>query len=101
MTKDDVIRAIYGAEPPFTYDTSLPQQVLDDIATYSACHYSPGPDKDEARNRVYETVRMGTVWAYDRRGLGSGLLPLTRDARMEIQLSTHANLLFIPVMEEL
>jgi hypothetical protein len=101
MTKDEVIRAIYGAEPPFIYDTSLPQQVLDDIATESVCRYSPGPDKDEARNRVYETLRMGTVYAYDRRGSGCGLLPLTKNARLEIQISKYANTLYVPVMEEL
>ena len=99
MNKDEIIRALYGAEPPFIYDTSLPQQVLDGIATESVCRYSPGPEKDERRRKIYEIVRMGTVYAYDRKGNMSGLLPLTSEARLEILLSEYARLLYVPVWE--
>ena len=99
MNKVEIIDRIYGAEPPFVYDTSLPQQVLDGIATEAVCHYSPGPEKDAARNRVYEIIRMGTVFAYDRRGDQSGLLPLTSEARAIILLSEYARLLYVPVWE--
>lgn len=101
MTKDDIIRAIYGAEPPFIYDTALPQQVLDGIADESVSHYPDGEFKVEARNRAYEAVRMGTVYAYDRKGSGCGLLPLTKNARLEIQMSTYSGTIYVPVMEEL
>jgi hypothetical protein len=101
MTKDEVIRAIYGAEPPFIYDTSLPQPLLDHIAKESVLDWPDGPDKDEARRRAYETVRMGCVYAYDRKGPGVGLLPLTKNARLEIQISSYSNMIYVPVMEEL
>ena len=103
MTKDEVIRAIYGAEPPFDYDTSLPQGILDAIADEAVRDWpwTNDPDKDTHRNKVYERVRSGTVFAYGKKGNGSGLLPLTADARREIQLSEYAGLIYVPVMEEL
>ena len=101
MTKDEIIRALYGAEPPFIYDTALPQPVLDNIADEAVSHYPDGVDKSDHRNRAYQTVRMGTVYAYDRKGSGCGLLPLTKNARLEIQMSTYAGVIYVPIMEEL
>jgi hypothetical protein len=99
MTKDDIIRSIYGDNPPFAYDTSLPQHILDDIANESVRDWPWPEGRDERRNKVYEIVRMGTVFAYDRKNNGSGLLPFTAEARREIQLSEYAGLIYVPVWE--
>lgn len=103
MTKDEIIRKIYGENPSFAYDTGLPQQVLDGIADDAVKHWLGDEGKAKYRRRVYENIRMGCVWAYDKKGSGQGLLALTNTARLELQLSEYARLIYVPVfrMDEL
>jgi hypothetical protein len=103
MTKDEIIRKIYGENPSFSYDTALPQQILDGIADDAVRDWPDDEQKAEYRRRVYERIRMGCVYAYDSPGRGQGMLPLTPDARHELQLSEYAGLIYVPVfrMDEL
>ena len=100
MTKYEAIERIYGENPPFIYDTALPQTILDNIARDASDHFPEDETKTEYRNKVYNTILSGTVFAYDRKGNGSGLLPITAAARLEIQISNYSNLLFVPTIEE-
>jgi hypothetical protein len=100
MTKDEIIRKIYGDNPSFEYDTALPQRVLDNIADEAVMDWCPGDEgKAEYRRRVYETIRMGCVYAYDKNGHGEGLLALTNTARFELRISQYANMIYVPVIQ--
>jgi hypothetical protein len=97
MTKHEAIQQIYGTEPTFTYDTALPQAILDNIAKEASDDF-PDDTKKEYSRKVYETIRMGCVYAYDRNGHGQGLLPLTAAARLELQISNYANMIYVPTL---
>jgi hypothetical protein len=109
MNKHEIIRKIYGENPSFSYDTALPQRVLDNIADEAVMDWHKrftnigvgDEEKAEYRRRVYETIRMGCVYAYDKNGHGEGLLALTNTARFELRISQSANMIYVPVIQEI
>jgi hypothetical protein len=100
ITKNEAIQRIYGDNPPFIWDGSLPQTILDNIAAESCADFPDDEIKKEYRRKVYDVIRCGCVFAYDRKGNGSGLLPLTSAARLELQISNYANLIYVPTIDE-
>jgi hypothetical protein len=105
MNKQEIIERLYGNNPPFIFDSALPQTLLNNIAEEACAHFPNSEeytkDKQEYKQKVYNTILFGCVFAYDKHGNGSGLLPLTRQARTELQCSTFANYIFVPVVEEI
>jgi hypothetical protein len=105
MNKQEIIERLYGNNPPFIFDSALPQTLLNNISEEACAHFPNSEeytkDKQEYKQRVYNTILFGCVFAYDKHGNGSGLLPLTRQARTELQCSTFANYIFVPVVEEI
>jgi hypothetical protein len=105
MNKTEIIEKLYGQNLPFFFDSALPQTLLNNITEEAARHFPDleeySKDKKEYKQRVYNTILFGCVFAYDKNGNGSGLLPLTRQARTELQCSSFSNYIFVPVVEEI
>jgi hypothetical protein len=105
MNKIEIIERLYGQNLPFVFDSALPQTLLNNITEEAARHFPDSEeyakDKQEYKQRVYNTILFGCVYAYDKHGNGGGLLPLTRQARTELQCSSFANYIFVPVVEEI
>jgi hypothetical protein len=87
MTKSEAVKALYGAEPTFSFDTALPQPLLDDITNVVTGYYKwlKGDEIAVRRDKTYTTVLSGCVYAECKNSGNSGLLPLTDEARRTVQ----------------
>lgn len=101
MDKHEAIRKLYGENPPFSYDTALPQSVLDGIANESTIQFQDDSDgwSEKQRRKAYNRIYFGCVYAYDKNGSGQGFLPLTKEARLELQCSSYAIMIYVPVID--
>lgn len=76
MTKEQVIKRIYGESVPFTFDYALPIQYVDRLIDKALAKKAYSQDRQE----LYSILVGGCVYAYSKETSHSGLLPITEKA---------------------